>query len=62
MDCMLDCIYTVRNQGDMAWYELSVHIRDKLKPFLRLMKEMMLLTDGEIPMKDSKGVTGTYKG
>ena len=52
MECMLDCIYTTRNDGDLPWYELSVHIRDKLRPFMRLMVEMKLVTDGEIVIKD----------
>ena len=62
LECMLDCIYKTSNQGDLPWYEVSVHIRDKLKPFLKLVKEMKLLTEGEIVIKNEKGKDLYYKG
>ena len=62
MECMLDCIYTATNQDDLQWHEMSVHIRDRLEPFLKLMNEIKLLTEGEIVIKDEKGKDVIYKG
>ena len=62
MECMLDCIYTVRNHGDLPWYEMSVHIRDKIMPFFKLLREMKLLTKGEYNLTNEQGNKLSYKG
>ena len=62
MESMLDCIYTPKNQCDVPWYRMSDYISFKLRPFLKLMNELKLLTEGEIVIKDEKGKYATYKG
>ena len=54
--------YTPQSLDDVPWNEMSIHVRDKLMPFFRLMKDINLLYQGELEIMDEQGEVLKYKG
>ena len=47
---------------DVPWNQMTDHIRNKLVPFLRLLKDIDLLQKGEVEITDEQGEVIKYKG